>query len=407
MPDSGKPKFFYGYVVVAAGFLVSVLLVGAFASFGVFFKPLSLELGWTRAVTSSAMSVANLVMGISCIFAGRLTDKYGPRVVLLACGLFLGLGHLLMSQVSSLWQLYLFYGVMVGVGMSGSEIPIATTVARWFVKRRGIVIGITKAGAGIGFALVPLLANSLIISDGWRSAYTTIGIISLVGIVAFSLLYKRDPSRTGQLPYGVTEVETAESNIDIRGFSLREAMGTRQFWMFSAVWFIFVFCMQIILVHIVPHATDLGISATIAATILSMIGGFSILGRLGMGGLSDRLGTKSVFVITACFLGSSLLWVQFAQEVWMFYLFAAIYGIAHGGYFALLPLMVARLFGLLSLGTILGAVLFIGAIGGTIGPVIAGRVFDVTGSYQPVLIAILALSIISIILMLLLRPIKK
>ncbi|MFC1976888.1 MFS transporter [Chloroflexota bacterium] len=406
MPDKRKPKFFYGYVVVAAGLITSALLVGPFISFGVFFKPLLSEFGWMRATTSVATSIAALVMGFSGIAAGRITDKYGPRVVLITCGLFMGLGILLMSQVSALWQLYLFSGVMVGVGMSAADIPIVTTVARWFVKRRGMMTGITKVGAGIGIIVVPLLANWLISSYGWRSAYTIIGTIVSVVVVSMALLFKRDPGQIGELPDGATEVPATESN-NAHQFSVKEAMATRQFWLFSVAWFSFMFCMQVIMLHIVPHITDLGISTTIAATIVSVIGGFSILGRLGLASLSDSLGTKSAYMITFSLLVISLLWLQFAGEAWMFYLFAALYGTAHGASFALISPMVAGLFGLQSLGTILGVILFVGTFGNLISPVLAGRIFDIMGNYQLAFWICFAFSVVGLILISLLRPISS
>ena len=404
MPDKRGPKFFYGYVVVAAGFIASMLIVGSFISFGIFFKPLSSEFGWGRATTSAAVTVATLVTGFSSLVAGKLTDKYGPRVVLIACGLFMGLGNLLMSQVNALWQFYLFSGVMIGVAMGASEIPIVATIARWFVKRRGMMTGIAKVGAGVGIMVVPMLANWLIYSYGWRSTYAIIGTIALVGIIAIALLFKRDPSQIGELPDGATNVEITESNISTRQFSLREAMGTRQFRAFSAAWFSFMFCVQVVLVHIVPHVTDLGISATMAATVLAVIGGFSILGRLGLAGLSDKIGTKSAYVIALSLLVTSLVWIQFAREAWMFYLFAALYGTAHGACFALLSPMVAGLFGLQSLGTILGVILFIGTLGGLISPVLAGWIFDIMGSYQLAFWVCFALSVVGLMLISLLRP---
>ena len=407
MPDKRKPKFFYGYVVVAAGLIASVWLVGPFVSFGVFFKPLSSEFGWTRAATSAAMSVASIVMGFSGIAAGRLTDKYGPRVVLIASGLLMGLGNLLMSQVSALWQLYLFYGVLVGVAMSAADIPIVVTVARWFVKRRGMMTGITKVGAGIGIMVVPLLANWLIFNYGWSRAYTIIGTIALVVIVLMALLFKRDPSQIDELPDGATEVEATESNINTRQFSVKEAMATRQFRTFSAAWFSFMFCSQVVTLHIVPHVTDLGISATMAATIVSVIGGFSILGRLVLSSLSDSLGTKMAYMIAFSLLAISLVWLLFAREAWMFYLFAALYGMAHGASFALLSPMVAGLFGLQSLGSILGMVLFAGTFGSLISPMLAGRIFDIMGSYQLVFLILVVFSVIGLILISLLRPISS
>lgn len=399
-------KLFYGYVVVGAGFVTSLLIWGTYRTYGLFFTPLSSEFGWTSTETSGAFSLAFLLYGFLAIVSGRLSDKFGPRVVLITSGAFLGLGYLLMSQVGSILQLYLFYGIVVGTGMTG-DVPVLATVARWFVKRRGVVTGITKAGAGLGMVIIPLLAGWLISSSGWRNAYIVIGIISLVGIVPAALFLKRDPGQIGELPDGVTELEAVDANIDTRQFSLGEAMGTRQFWIFAAIWFILIFCTQIVMVHIAPHVIELGISPTIAAIILSVIGGTSILVRLVTGGISDRLGNKSVFIMAVSFLIASLVWVQFARETWMFYLFATLYGVAHGANYTLLSPTLAELFGLRSLGVILGVITFSGNIGGAISPVLSGRIFDITGSYQLAFLVCLALSVIAIILLFFLKPISN
>ncbi len=157
--------------------------------------------------------------------------------------------------------------------------------------------------------------------------------------------------------------------------------------------------------HIVPHVTDLGISATIAATVVSVIGGFSILGRLGLSSLSDILGPRISYMLAFSLLASSLILVQFAREAWMFYLFAALYGTAHGAAFALLAPMIARLFGLAALGTILGMILFTGTLGSFISPMLAGRIFDIMGNYQLAFRIAFAFSGMGLILISLLRPI--
>jgi MFS family permease len=376
---------------------------GTYRTFGLFFTPLSDEFGWSSAAISGAFSFTYLLFGFLAIVTGRLADKLGPRVVLVACSLFLGSGYLLMSQVNSIWQLYLFYGVAVGIGNSG-DVAAISTLARWFVKKRGTVTGITKAGAGLGMLIIPLLANWLISSYGWRNAYVFIGIISMVVLVAASLFLKRDPGQIGQHPDGATEPEEAVSGVGVRQFSLQEVVGIRQFWIFAAVWFFINFCTQVVMLHIAPHVIEQGISTTVAATILGAIGGASILGRIGMGGVSDKLGRKATFIMAISVLSAALIWVQFAREAWMFYLFAALYGIAHGASFTLATPMLAELFGVGSLGAIFGAVMFVGTIGGAIGPVISGRIFDITGSYQLGFLLSFALSIIAAVLMLFLRP---
>ena len=407
MTKEGKPRVFYGYFIVGAGFTTLLLMLGTYTTFGIFLKPLSLELGLTRAMTSGAYSLVFLLYGILGIIAGRLTDKFGPRVVMIGCGILLGLGYLLMSQVSSIWQFYLFYGVIVGAGMGGTDTPVLSTVARWFARRRGMVTGITKAGAGVGMFVMPLLSGWLIFSYGWRSAYAIIGIMAMIGIVLAALFLKRDPAQVGQLPDGAEKVEDTGLNSEIRHFSLRQVIATREFWIFSMVWFIVSFTTMSILAHIAAHVTDLEISTTTAATVLSMVGGASILGRLGMGGISDRLGNKPTFFIAFALSIMAFTLILFAREAWMFYLFAILEGIAHGTFYTLISPLLAQLFGLGSLGAILGVVIFVGTIGGAIGPVLAGRIFDITGSYQLFFMLCLVLSIAAIVLMFFLRQPDK
>ena len=404
MIKDGKTKYFYGYTVVIAGFVVSALMLGTYRTYGIFFTPLIAEFGWTSAVTSGAYSAAYLLFGFLGILSGRMTDRFGPRLVIITCGLFLGIGYILMSTVGSLWQLYLFMGLMVGAGNSGSDVPLLSTVARWFVRRRGTFTGITKAGVGIGMIAIPLLADWLISNYGWRDAYVVIGIIGMVGIVTAAMFLKRDPAEVGQLPDGDTDTTEAKSAAVVRHFSLGEAFRMKQFWMFSAAWFSLNFCAQVVMLHIAPHIIEQGISATIAATIIGMIGGVSIVGRIGMGGVSDRLGTKTTFIMAISFLAAALILVQFARDVWVFFLFASLYGIAHGAFFTLVSVMVARLFGLNSLGSIFGVVAFTGTVGGAIGPIISGRLFDITNSYKPGFLLCLGLSILAMLLISLLRP---
>ena len=158
-PPKAEQRFFYGYIIVAVSFFIMLVTFSFHISFGVFFKPLLTEFGWARAMTSGAFSVYMFLHGLLYIVTGRLNDKYGPRILTTACGIVLGLGYLLMSQISAIWQLYLFYGVIIAIGTSGLWVPLMSTVTRWFVKRRGLMTGITVAGIGTGTIIVPPLAN--------------------------------------------------------------------------------------------------------------------------------------------------------------------------------------------------------------------------------------------------------
>ncbi len=404
MTGDRKPKLFYGYIIVLVGFGIQAVGWGIYSVFGVFFTPLLIEFGWTRVTISGATSLSFLLLGFFTIIAGRLGDKFGPRVVMIGCGLFLGLGYLLMSQVSAIWQLYLFYGLIVAIGSSGLDVLPLSTAARWFVKRRGMMSGILKAGTGAGILIMSIVASGLIVSYGWRTSYLILGSAAFAFIILAAQFLRRDPGQKGLVPYGADEADAADLNATEAGFSLQEAIHLRQFWMLCALCVITLFYIDTIMVHIVPHGIELGISAASAATILAVIGGVSMVGRVVMGSAGDRVGSR--LAISVCFpiMAVALFWLQIAQELWMLYFFAAVYGFAHGGFFALLSPLVAELFGLGSHGVIFGIVFFSGAIGGSLGPVLVGYIFDVTNSYQLGFLACALLAVISFILALLLRP---
>lgn len=407
MAKNRKPKIFYGYIIVAVAFLIMLVFAGALYSFGIFLKPLATEFGWTRATTSGAYSIAMVLMGLLGIVTGRFNDRFGPRLVVAASGFLVGIGYLLMSQISAVWQLYLVYGVIAGAGFSGFFTPLNSTLVRWFVKRRGMMTGILVSGVGIGTIIIPLLANWLISIYDWRNAYIIIGIITLVLIISASQFLKRDPYQIGQLPYGADEITGGSSNLPDQGFSFQEAIRTRQFWLLTMLLVSFGFCLHAVMVHIAPHTTDLGIPAPTAASFLAIIGGASVVGRLIMGAAIDRIGNRPAFIIGFIIMMGTLLWIAVVKDVWMFYLFAVIFGFAYGSMISVESPMTAELFGIREHGVILGAVSAGLPLGGTIGPVLTGGIFDITKSYTPAFLVCAAIALIGLILTLLIRPIGK
>jgi len=398
-----KPGFFYGYVIVLVGFLVMALVFGTFYSFGVFFKPLSTEFGWTRATTSGAYSLAMFLSGLLAIVMGKLTDRFGPRIVMSLCGFLFGLGLLLMSRVSTVWQLYLFYGVVVGVGLSGAFVPPLSTVARWFVKRRGIMTGFVVAGIGVGTLIIPPVATWLIEKWDWSTAYIVLGAVALVLIILSAQFLRFDPRRMGLLPDGESE-EEAGLNLHARGFSFREAMGSWQLWVLFAILFCFGYCLHTVLAHIANHVTDLGFSATVGAGLLAVVGGLSIVGRITTGSITDRVGSKPPLIINFILMSGALFWLLAAGELWMFYLFAVILGFAYGGLAAMESPIVAELFGLSSHGVIMGVASFGYTAGGAVGPLVAGLIFDIFKSYQIAFLICAVVGVLGIILVWRLKP---
>ena len=312
-----------------------------------------------------------------------------------------------MSQVSTIWQLYLFYGVLVGIGMGGSFVPLVSIVTRWFVKRRGMITGMVLAGISAGTVIMPPLARWLISSYGWRISYIIVGSIALIFVIGSAQFLKRDPGQLGLSPYGADEVKKQGLDLQDRGFSFREASHTLQFWLVSAMYFCYGFILLAIMVHIAPHATELGISATNAANILAVIGGIGIIGRITMGTVGDRIGSRPSFIIAFILVSVALFWVIVAEKLWMLYLFAIIFGFGYGGLATLGAPLMAGLFGLRAHGAILGIATLGFSVGGAIGPILAGRIFDITTSYNLAFLTCGGVGIIGLILTLLLRPAQR
>jgi MFS family permease len=380
---------------------------GAQYSFGVFFKPLLNEFGWTRAVTSGAWALNSTLIGFFGILAGRLSDRYGPRAVVTVSGFFVGISYLLMSKVSTVWQIYLFYGVFLGIGLAGVWVPLMSTVARWFFRRRALASGVVTSGVGLGIVIMPPVANRLISSYGWRTSYVIIGAIAMALIVIFAQFLRRDPNQKSLLTDDANAVGTESPNLQIHGFSSREATRTRQFWIIGVIFLFLIACMQTGLVHIVPHATDIGMSAASAATILSVIGIVSIGSRIGMGSIGDVIGSKRVMIIILALISVSFLSLLLVSELWVLYLFAVVFGIAFGAFQAVQSPLVADSFGLRAHGAIFGLLVFAASVGGAIGSFVAGRIFDISGSYHWAFMLCVILGAAALTLTILLKPARK
>jgi len=401
-----KARYYYGYNIVAAGFTIQALCIGAMFAYGVFFKELQAEFGWSRTTIAGASSLAFIIMGAVGILAGRLNDRIGPRVLIVASAGFLGLGYMLMSRMQSPWQLYLMYGGLAGIGFSTHDVITLSTVARWFVKRRGVMSGIVKVGTGFGQLLGPMIATLLLSIFGWRNSNLIIGTVILASLVAAAQVMRRDPRGMGLLPDDDGDMADGQAAaVEEPGFSMKEAARMKQFWIICIAQFVVLCCLLTVVVHIVPYARDFGLAPAYAAGVLSAIGGVSILGRIVMGAANDRIGGRRALIICLIVLFCSFVWLQLATNVWMLFLFAVVYGFAHGGFFTVVSPMVAELFGTGSHGLLFGVILFSGTLGGAVGPLMAGWTFDVTGSYRMVFLVLSVLTLIGFVLMILLRPI--
>lgn len=396
----------YGYVIAASCFSLQAIGVGTFISYGVFINPLIAEFGWSRATLSGASSVAFFLMGLLGILAGRLNDNVGPRVIVLVTGCFFGLGHVIASRIGTVWQLYLFYGIVVGIGLSSVDVIALSTTARWFIRKRGLMTGIVKVGTGFGQFIIPLVASVLISNRGWRNSFIIMGGASLILILAIGLLLKRDPHQATLQAGCDTEISKGASKVVCKDLSLQDVLHTKTFWTICAANLASLFCLMTVMVHVVPHAREIMDSPTKAAGILSTIGGVSMAGRVLTGFVLDRIGTKRSMIFCFVLFTVVLLWLQVADEPWMLYLFAVFYGMAHGGFFTIISPIVADFFGLRIHGVLFGIVVFSGTVGGAIGPFVSGYIFDMTGAYHMAFRVCTLMSLMGLVLMLSLKPVE-
>jgi len=401
-----KPSF-YAYLITAICFSIQALGVGTYISFGVFFNPLMEEFGWSRAAISGASSTAFFCMGIFGVVIGRLNDLFGPRRLMSAAALMLGLGCVLTGRIATLWELYLYFGIVFGIGLSAVDVIALTTIARWFAHRRGFMTGIVKVGTGAGQFAMPLIAGSLILICGWRWTIAVIGAVVALILVFMAQFMRRDPGALGSQRNSTAVNPTASSPETPPGLPLSRVFKTAAFWTICLANLFLVSCLMVILLHIVPHARDLGIPPIQAAGVLSTIGGVSMLGRFTSGMIIDHRGSKAVMGFSFVLLLTDLVWLQFADRLWMIYLFGVVYGLAHGGFFTAISPLVAEYFGLHHHGTLFGVVVCFGTTGGAIGPLLAGRLFDVSGSYRSTFFILAALALVACALLLSLRPVKR
>ena len=414
-----KANFFYGWIIVIASFFVLIICGGVFYSFGIFFEPLEVEFGWSRASISSVNTFLLLAMAVSTYTMGRLTVKYGPRRPLIAGALIMGIGLCLCSQAQSLWQLRAFY-ILVGLGSGATWVIPTATVQRWFMKRRALVLGIVVSGVGLGALVFAPLIDHVIFLYGWRTTYILLGSVSWAVLTAASVVMVMSPEKKGLKPYGAEELalkteltpginKTTDSSKvwTTQLWSTKEAIRSKSLWGLVILYALTLIPIYMISTHIVRFALDAGISGAIAASALGLIGGMSIAGRLVMGGAADKIGWKTALAICCFFCGAAAIWLTEVNNLWMLYLFVVIYGFFYGGKVPQIPGLVGFFFGTSSLAEITGIIHALSVLVGAAGPLIAGYIFDKTGSYTIAFSLAAASFIAAGILALVLKPPRK
>jgi MFS family permease len=381
-----RPGVFYGWFVVAAAFAVMFVGFGSAYSFSAFVGSLQRDFGASRGSVSLVFSLAGFLYFGLGIVSGPLADKWGGRRLAVIGMVLTALGLALAGMAHNLAEIYVAYGLGVGLGVGCSYVPVVGAVQRWFVKRRGFASGLAVSGIGVGTLVMPPVASLLIEQFGWRNAYLALGCLAAVVGVGTALLIESDPRDRGLAADGDPIGESAEAT-RAQGLSIREAIASRRFIGLYAAGLIVSFGLFVPFVHLVPYALDHGVSQSAAVLLVGVIGVGSTAGRFFLGGLADRLGRQLALLVMYAGMGLALLVWAVSTGFWALATFAFVYGVFYGGFVAVLPALVTDYFGARNVSAIIGALYTSVAVGTLVGPSAAGFAFDLYHSYTLPIIA--------------------
>lgn len=369
----------YGWVIVGAGALLGCVAIGALFSLAVFLQPMSEATGWTRTGISSAMTLDFLTMGVAAFGWGALSDRFGPRIVVLSGSLLLGLGLALASRASSLLEFQLIYGIVVGVAAGAVFAPMIATVTGWFDRHRSLAVSLVSAGMGVAPMTISPFAQWLISAYDWRTAMLTIAIGAWALLVPAALLVRRPPEVTASSP-GMPP-EGGE------GMTVGQALRSPQFIVLSLTFFCCCAAHSGPIFHTVSYALACGLPAMTAVTIYSVEGLAGLGGRILFGLLGDRFGARRVVVaglmVQAVGAGS----YYFTRDAGEFYAVAILFGMAYGGVMPLYAVLAREYFPMRIMGTVFGGAAMISSLGMALGPAVGGWIFDTFHGYGYLYIA--------------------
>ena len=390
-----RRPIFYGWVIVSVAFVTMGIGVNARTAFSLLFPPIVDEFGWERGVTAGAFSFGFLVSAVLTPTLGRIMDRAGPRTVMELGVALMGAGLLLAPLTSEPWHLYLTLGVLVGggsvcLGYSGQSLFLPN----WFVRRRGLAMGLAFAGVGIGsITLLPWL-QLLIESAGWRAACVAMGLLVLVVLVPINLLLRKRPQDVGLQPDGDAAptpgvaarpasnvVDTAWAAVD---WTLGRAMRTARFWWIAFGYFCGLYAWYAVQVHQTKYLIEVGFTPIVAAWALGLVSLAGIPGQIALGHLSDRIGREWVWTASSlgfvvCYL--ALILLQQSPTELLLYVMIGAQGVLGYGLTSIFGAIVAEIFEGKHYGSIFGTLMLAAIIGGAAGPWVTGALYDLLGSY--------------------------
>lgn len=375
--EEQQGKFFYGWIIVLAGLLLSLIMYGVVDAFAIMFKPISEEFQWDRGTVSASSMINWLSFGLGNLVFGTLTDRLGSRRVIIFGGLLFVLATALMSQIHSLWHLYLFFGVIMAIGRSAAGVPLTALVTRWFTRNQGLALALAQS-QNVGSAVFAPLTVFLLSQYSWRGAYIGLGLVGLL-IIPMALLMRDPGNRRRSGSPGLSG--PSPSTAPVSGMTLREAMRTRVFWTLNLMVIGCCTCHSCILLHGVNHMTDVGLTATTAAHIVAVMAIFGMIGKVANGVLADKIGAKWAI---AGFLTLQAIVIPLfvnAHEVPTFYMWAVLFGLGFGGPMPVYAMLFREYFGTRHIGSILGVFFLVASFGMGSGSMMGGVLYNLFGSY--------------------------
>jgi MFS family permease len=388
-------------VVVGGAFTVMFLGFLVAYSFGAFFKALETEFAAQRAEISFVFSFSIFLMFVVGAFAGPAADRLGPRRVIAAGMVLIGVGLTAASQARALWHLYLLYGLTIGLGVGFSYVPAVGTVQRWFLRRRGLASGIAVSGIGAGTLIGPFAATWLIGLMDWRGAYVTLAAVCVVVGLIGALLIEHSPERRGLAPDGdVPAPVTMGGPVVVSGTDLKTALRSRPFVLYAASTFLTSLGLFTPLVHLPNYARDHGLGDEAGVILLGLFGVGSLVGRFLLGAIADRFGRRPTLAATFAIMGAMCLLWWASTQVWSLGIFAVVFGTCYGGFVALSPSLMMDYFGGKNVSGIIGILYSAAGIGALAGPTLSGLAYDLLQSYTIPIVAAAGFNLLATFVML-------